>query len=253
MNNWDKLFNIIWYLFDLINSCIDGNYFLFKSIYLLNLLLNENLRDLSKFSFLFHNYFLLNLWNYFSLGSNHIFLDYLFYYLSHWLNMNSLSIDINWNCLFQINWNRAFNRLINNFFNKLYLFLFVWNSDNFIDMHIYWNLLLLNNDSLLINLLDLYVSTSFNIFDHYLIRRNFYRTVNCYVNDFLDLDFFRFFNIHVLWNIVYFWRHMYRYLHNLLDYFFNYLRNLNYPFDNSWNNYNFLDNSLDLNYFRYLD
>lgn len=252
LNNWNKFFNIIWYLSNLLNSCINGDYFLFKPFNLLNLLLNVNFRNLFKFSFFLNNYSFLYLRYYLSFVFSVIFLYDLLYYLSHWFNMNSLSIDVNRDCFFKINWNRAFNRLINNFLNKLYFLLFIWNSDYLIDVHFNWNLLPLNHNTLFVNLLYLNISTSFNILHHYLIRGYFYWAIYCYINDFLTLNFLWYLNIHILRNIVNFRRHMYRYLNNLFDDFLNYLRNLHYPLNYSWDYYNFFYNFLNLHNFRYL-
>ena len=152
LDNWNKFFNIIWYLSNLFNCCINSNYFFFYSLNLLNLFLNINFRNLFKFSFFLNHYLFLYLRDYLSFIFSVIFLYDLLYYLSHWFNMNSLRIYVNRNRFFKINWNRTFNRPINNFLNKLYFLLFIWNSDYFIYMHFYWDLLPLNNNTLFINL-----------------------------------------------------------------------------------------------------
>lgn len=253
MNTWYKFFYIIRYLFDRLNISINSYYFLLNSFNLLNLFLNINFRNLFKLSLFLNDDFLLYLRNNLCLSLQIIFLNNFLYNLSYWFNMYSLCIYVNRYSFLQINWNRTLNRLINYFLYKLYFFLFIWNSYNFINMHLYWNLMPFNYNTLFLNLLYFNISTSFNIFHHDLIWRYLNWTINCDINYFLTLYFFWYLNIHILWNVMNFRRHIYRYLNNFFYYFLQNLWNFNYFLNYSWNNNNLFYNFLDLYEFRYLD
>ena len=240
MNNRHKFLNIIRYFFDLINSSVDGYYFLLISVHLLDLLFNINLRNLFELSLSLNHYPLFNLWNNLRLTFNVILLDYLFNDLSNWLDMYSLCINIHWHCFFKINWHRAFNWLIDHFFNKFYLFLLVRHGYNFIYMDVHWNLLPLDHNPLFINLLYLNISSCFNISDHNLIRKHLHGTINCDIDNLLHLDLYCLLDIHILWNIMNFWRHMNRHLNYFLNNLLNNLRHLHYLFYYPWHYHNLL-------------
>lgn len=168
-------------------------------------------------------------------------------YLSHWLYLHSFCVDINWHCSFDVDWDWHFNWLENNSINKLYFSFLNWNSDYFIDMHCYRNLLLFNNHSFFDNLMNLNISSCLQIFHQYLISRQFNSAIHCQINNFLHLYFYRDLLLQVLWNIMNNWRHLNWYLDYFFHNFFNYLRNLNYFLNDSRNNNNFFNNFLDFN------
>jgi hypothetical protein len=253
LNNWYKFLNIVWNLFDLINSSIYSHNLLLISVNLLNLLFNVHFLNLFKFSFSFHNHFFLNLRNNLRLTLNIILLNNLFNYLSDRLNMNRFCINIDGDRFLKIYWNRALNWLINDLLNDFYLFLLIWYSYYLINMHLNWNLLSLYNHPLFINLLHLNLCPSLNIFHHYLIRRNLDRSINCNINNLLGFNLNWFLNIHVMRNIMHFRRHLNRYLNYFFHYLLNNLRNLNYFFYDSWYNNNFLYYFLNFNNFRDLN
>jgi hypothetical protein len=167
--NGYKLFYIVRNFFYLIYSCIDLNNFLLESLDFLYLLFDIIFWYFFKLNLILNMNSLLDLRN----NLRNILLDCLFNdslnYLSHWLYLHSFCVDINWHCSFDVDWDWHFNWLENNSINKLYFSFLNWNSDYFIDMHCYRNLLLFNNHSFFDNLMNLNISSCLQIFHQYLI------------------------------------------------------------------------------------
>ena len=185
INLWNLLYNrnkflyIVRNLFYLINGCIDLNNFFFKSFNFLDLFLDIILRNLFEFNLILHLYSFFdlrnNLWN---IPFYRLFNDFLDY-LSDRLYLNTFSVDINWNCPFNIDWNRNFNGFKYNSINKLNFSFLYWNSDYLVNMHSNRNLLLLNNNSFFNDFMNLNVSSGFKIFHQYLVSRKLYSAIHC--------------------------------------------------------------------------
>lgn len=219
----------------------------------MNLFFNIDLGNFFELSFLLDDNSLLYLIDNLRFSDEFVLLYYFFYYLGNWLNLYTLSVDINRYSFFKINRDWTLNRLIYYFFNNLDFFLFIRYCYDLINMHLNWNLVSLNDYSLFLDLLDLYISAGFNVLDHDLIRRHLYWTIYCNIYDLLALDLLWNFDVHVLRNVMNFRWHVNRYLHHLFNYFLNNLRNLHNLLNNSWHNDYFLHNLLDFNKFRHFN
>lgn len=177
--NWNKLLNIVRNFLYLINSCIDLNNLFFETFNFLYLPLDVIFWNLFEFNLVLDMNSFFNLRN----DLRNILLDGFFYdsfnYLSDRLNFYCFSVNINWNCTFDIDRNWYLNWFEDNSINKLYFSFLYWNSDYFINMHCYRNLLFFNNNSFLNNLMNLNIGSCFKIFHQNLISRKLNSTIYC--------------------------------------------------------------------------
>lgn len=148
----------------MIYCCIYLDNFFFESFNFLDLLLDIIPWNLFEFNLI------LNFDSFLNLGNNlwnillNSLLNNFLNNLSNRLNLYTFSVDIDWDCSFNIDWNRNLNWLEDNSINKLNFSFLNWNSDYFINMHSYRNLLLLNHYSFFNHLVNLNIGSCLKIF-----------------------------------------------------------------------------------------
>ena len=193
----------------------------------------------------------LILWNHLRFLDDFLGLDDFFDDIWYRLDVNSFSVHINWHSFFKSYRNRYLDRMDYNVIDVVYNDFFNWNTDYFINVHLYWYLLSLYHNSFLYDLLDLFVLHSLDISFHDGVL-DVDRLIDCNVYYFFALDFDWFLDKKLCGDVVHFWRHLDWNLNNFLNYFLYNLWNLNNFLDDSWHCNNLLYNSLNLNHFGYL-